>query len=292
MTICQNFRHLVKFLCQKEVTIVCKIHFSDEKQTGDNMRKVFSFVVMLLFLTTVAAVSSVYALGVANSTHTATVTIPDTLGAFEWDIVLKKVSDNSAATQITWNTSDITIGGNDKWFDSDVYAVITTTLTRADSKIEIYQDNVNSTVYKATTTYGANGTDEAYNGLVLSTTSAGTANGVRADLPFAWRVSTNTKNTADLTTVFPPEYSGATLVKGIEGQYFLDIRDTGYATAADKIAYRTVFNKDGARYGGGINEMGGSPTGTFYMYFGANFEKAMGGMTYGSDRIILRGYQE
>ncbi|MDR3113199.1 MAG: hypothetical protein LBU09_02360 [Endomicrobium sp.] len=250
------------------------------------MRKVLTSAVALLLLTAVAAVNSAYALGVDNSTKTATVSIPDALGLFQWNIELKKVADNSAATQITWETTGanaVQIGSTDKWYDSNVYAVITSTLTKSKAKIEIYQDNANSTVYKATDTIINPALDKTFNGLVLSTTSAGSTAGVPADLPFAWRVSTNTKVATDLQSVFPPLYTG---------QYFTDKSDTHYATDADKIAYRTVFSNKGVRYGGGANEMGGSPSGTFYMYFGANFEKAMGGMTYGSDRIVIRGFEE
>ena len=256
------------------------------------MRKLSSLAVMMLLLTAVVAVNNAYALGVGYSTHTATVTLPTSMGAFSWQIAFKKVSDNTAATQITWNTADITLGGSDKWVDASVYAVINSTLTRADANIEVYQDNVNSTVYKASATIGANGTDKAYNGLVLSTTSAGSTAGVRADLPFAWRVSTNTKVATDKQTVWPDYYKIDANNKTKSGQYFIDKSDTGYDTDADKKAYRTVLNKEGARFGGGAAEMGGSPSGTFYMYFGAKFDNAMGGMTYGSDKIIFRGYTE
>ncbi|MDR2192144.1 MAG: hypothetical protein LBO62_04635 [Endomicrobium sp.] len=258
------------------------------------MRKFLGLMVVSLFVV-FATASSVYALGVANSTHTAFVTFPASAGAFTWDIAFKKVSDNStvANANITWNASAIALGTANNWVDSEVYAVIHSTLTRADAHIEIYQDNVNSAVYKATQTFASDGTSKAFNGLVLSTTSAGHANGSPGDLPFAWRASTTTKSAAATQTVWPPQYSGTTLVSGLAtgGMYFLDKSDTGYDSAANK-AYRTIADKQGLRYGGGAGDIGGSPSGTFYIYFGANFEKAMGGMTYGSDRVIFRGFYE
>ncbi|MDR2425562.1 MAG: hypothetical protein LBD46_00020 [Endomicrobium sp.] len=255
------------------------------------MRKVFSFLAVVAFLT--FAVSSVYALEVANSTKTAKVTIPGNLGEFSWSFELKKVADNANATDITWASTDITIGGSNNWIDSEVYALINSTITKQLATIEIYQDNVNSAVYKATATY-TSATDKTHNGLVQSTTSAGHTNGVRAALPFAWRVSTFTKVATNKRTVFPPTYSGDSVVEGLAdgGQYFIDKSDTGFDTAPDKMAYRVFLSYQGRRYGGGVSDIGDSPTGTFYMYFGANFATAMGGVEYGSDRIVVRGFYE
>jgi hypothetical protein len=252
------------------------------------MRKVFSLATTLLLLTAAAAVNSAYAISVGNSTHTATVTFDAALAAFDWSIAFKKVSDNTAATEITWDTSGVALGTT-KWVDAGVYAVLTTTVTNSKARIQLYTRNTESTAYK----YGGAGqSTSTSSGLILKSDSSSTVT-----LPFAFRMTdTLTPKKADndnaATKVFP--YSEDTTPKGFYdgGVYFTDNYADDFTTNSEKIIYRTLIDDKGFHWGGAATDAGGSTSGTFYIFFGANFGGATAPNTYGSDTITFRGFTE
>jgi len=252
------------------------------------MKKILGMAAVLVFLTA-TVVSNAYAqLNLSQSTCTATVTFDASAGTFTWNVSLKNVGTGTNAQQILWSTNSITIGTT-RWADASVYAVLTSTLTRGDRKIQLYTRN-----HQNTNNYLFVGSTLASAGLVKQV--AGNA-GSNITLPFAFRifdstVTVNANQGAASVKVHP--YSAIPTPNGYYdgGMYMTDAYAGDFNTDANKMAYRTILSQAGFRYGGDPSEMGGAPTGTFYIYFGADFGKAMGGSTYGTNTVTFHGMTE
>ncbi len=240
------------------------------------MRKVLSLAVAAMFLS-VAATSAFAFTSVTKSTKTAKVQFTGA-GAFTWSVEVKNVSDNLVGTDITWNTSTVTPGVT-KWATAQQYAHIKSSMTASNYGLQVYTDNTNaSSAFRYT-----GGQTQNLGGLVAQ----GAANSAANPLPMGWSVMRSTQSASYVVNPTSPTFAGL---------YF---KDRGNSTAsdgntpfADGEDYITVLNKSGLKYGGNANERGGSPSGDFYMYIGADFSAAMTPMTYGTDTLTFEAYTE
>ena len=257
------------------------------------------FLTLLLVLaSTILLSSTIFAAPPVTTDFSAEVSF-EGMGAVEFSVVLKNVSDNSAAEKITWDPAGINFGNpgmdNLQWKAANVYAEMTKNITSSVGVVYIYQNNtsnVGNAVYVATSPRVTGGTESspevAYNGLV----KGGSNGGQFAYLPMTFRTSTVTVATPDTFMVSPN--AGAQAFWG--QRYLTDISDTGWV----KDDYRTVANAEG--FSADIAEEGGvtflSPiegsasVSTGYMYFSAGFHDVYGGNTFGSNHIIFEVISE
>lgn len=193
-------------------------------------------------------------------------------GEVSFDAVLKNRTGNTSATAITWNASDITIGTSDvQWKASTVYAVLTSTITKAVGKVYLYQNNKSTTTaakYQATNPRHET-TNQIYSGLVKANSAGGDGNFA----PMTFLVSTVTVTTPDISPVIS-EYGK---------RYFIDQDNSNFA----KSGYCTVVDADGyinaVDGSGNVQHLAKQTTG--YMYFGAGFQNVLAGTSYGTNNI-------
>ena len=254
------------------------------------MRKVLGLLVAAVFV--VSAASSVFALGVGKSTQTARIAFSGP-GEFSWDVTILNVSDNlpPAHGEIRWATT-VTPGSG--WQNATQYVKIVSTVTDAKSYIRVYTDNVNGTEFKFTGT-----AREFLGGLVCKNNPSATP------LSMAWVMKDAL--VAGGATVNP--VSTVDSVK-FASSYFLDASNSdfnaitgtpGASGYTNNIDYSTIINANGWKWTsaptGGLTTpptpsgRGGSGSGTFFMYIGAEF----GGTTpneYGCDTVMFHGITE
>ncbi|MCL2145077.1 MAG: hypothetical protein FWH43_06275 [Endomicrobia bacterium] len=239
------------------------------------MRRLLAFLVVAVFVAAAASPAFAQFSHVSSSTKTAKVEFTGT-GVFAWTVDLFDIAGDAPATEFTW------VGGATKptgWATSTQYAVITTTITQTGAGIQVYTDNQNGTTYQFT----GSSTAVANAGLVARTATNNNP------LPMAWSM----KEVKISTTVVNP-ISSDDAVK-FASCYFKDKNgpSSGDSTKlTNGEAYATILNTGGMKYGGGDGERGGSPSGTFYMYIGADFATASTPMEYGTDTLTFEGYTE
>lgn len=193
-------------------------------------------------------------------------------GEVSFDAVLKNRADDSSATAITWDASDISIGSSSiEWKAATVYAVMTSTVTKAAGKVYIYQNNKSTSTavkYQATSPRYEE-SNQIYSGLVKANSGGGDGNFA----PMTFLVSTVTVTTPDISPVVS-EYGK---------RYFIDQDNSNFS----KSDYCTVVDSEGY-----INAVDGSGNAqhlakqtTGYMYFGAGFQNVIAGTSYGTNNI-------
>lgn len=246
------------------------------------MKKVLSLAVALVV--TVMLGSSIFA-AIETKTVTAKADFTNS-GQADFSFTIKKVSDDSVATEITWTSPDaFVVGGTTTWVRADHYAVVAATITKAGQQVYMFQTNTsNSSQFKATTPRSnADGT-KVYSGLVNQATHGGDFQGY---VPVAFSlVGTKNKDiTYDMNT---------STVSATRADKFLTDK-------ADKKADGTTSNFDAeyariASLAGPVFGQGeyGDWTGTdvvnhtAYMYFFGGFANIVGGDVYGTDQIQIK----
>jgi hypothetical protein len=201
---------------------------------------------------------------------------------------LKNLADDSNATSIAWNASDITLNsGTETWKTAQQYAVMIASVTKTNGAIYIYQDNkTNSTDYVATNPRTNKDGTKAFSGLVRKGSGGGEIEGSRGYVPLSYTMSA----TKSSPVTYDPE---ATLAR-----YITDISDTKAdgSTSSFNTAYVTIANING--YVANVT----GPTGTYaltgvtgdtaYMYFGGGFTNIQGGDIYQTENILVLTFQE
>lgn len=229
------------------------------------MKKILSL--LLLFGCIVLMSNSVF----AATEFTAEVSFTSG-GEVSFDAVLKKRADNTSATAITWDAGDISIGSSSvEWKAATVYAVLTSTITKASGKVYLYQNNKSTSTavkYQATTPRYET-TNQIYSGLVKGNSGGGDGNYA----PMTFMVSTVTVATPDINPV-TSEYGK---------RYFIDQSNSNFV----KDDYCTVVDSQGY-----INAVDGSGNAQHlakqtegYIYFGAGFQNIIAGTSYGTNNI-------
>lgn len=239
------------------------------------MRKTVSYFAALAFI--VCAVSAGFADFTPGTSvkKTAKVNFIGT-GTFTWDVGIYNVSDDSPASEISWDVSSIT-PGTTKWATSTQYILISSTMTQSGAGIQVYMDNMNGTDFKYT-----GSTNTAVGGLVAKTAPTLTPLGM------AWAMKDSKQATAP--KIDPDDKSPGNEAVYYASCYFKD--KSGQGAMVNGESFITILNTNGMKYGQGENDRGGSPNGQFYMYIGANFQNAMTPMEYGTDTITFEGYTE
>lgn len=247
------------------------------------MRKVLSLLVAAVFMAVSGSVAFAAFTSVSTVKKTAKVEFTAT-GAFTWDIAIKNVAGDGTATEITWDAGSIT-PGTTGWANAQQYILITSTITDATSAIQIYTDNEKGTSFKYVHVGDTNTVSAG--GLV------GTKNPSAKPLPMAWSM----KDVKISTTVVNPQSADNTIKYA--SLYFKDHGDTLVDAASESTKfsngddYVTILKGGtGWRWGGGAGDIGGSASGTFYMYIGADFSSASTPNTYGTDTLTFEGFTE
>lgn len=250
---------------------------------GGKMRKVLSLLAAAVVMSAVVSVAFAQFTPVSSVKKTAKVTFVGA-GVFTWDVAIKNVSDDADATDITWNAAAITPGSTG-WVNAQQYVLITSTITDATSAVQVYTDNMNaSSAYK----YVHAGTPDTISagGLV------GKNNPSASPLPLAW--SMKDVKVAGGATVDPTSSDNTIKFASL---YFKDKSNTlndGSSTPFQNGEHYITILKGGTgwRWGGGVGDIGGSASGTFYMYIGASFSSASTPNEYGTDTLTFEGYTE
>lgn len=250
---------------------------------GGKMRKVLSLLVAAVVMSAVVSLAFAQFTPVSSVKKTAKVTFVGA-GVFTWDVAVKNVSDDADATDITWDAAAITPGSTG-WVNAQQYVLITSTITNAKSALQVYTDNTHpSSAYK----YVHVGTSDTVSagGLV------GKNNPSASPLPLAWSMK-NVK-VAGGATVDPTSSDNTIKFASL---YFKDKANTlndGSSTPFRNGEHYITILKGGTgwRWGGGVGDIGGSASGTFYMYIGASFSSASTPNEYGTDTLTFEGYTE
>ncbi|MCL1971436.1 MAG: hypothetical protein FWG57_00380 [Endomicrobia bacterium] len=243
------------------------------------MRKVFSLLAAAVFISLTASAAFAQFVSVSSMTKTAKVVFTSS-GEFSWNIDIRNVSGDGPATEITWDAPSIT-PGTTGWVNAQQYILITSTVTDSKSAIQVYTDNVHGSAYVYTHS-GSTDTVSA-GGLVGKNTPS------LKPLSMGWSM----KDVKGEVTVDPTSSTGTIKYASV---YFKDKSDTltNIATQTSPFQngedYVTIINSGGWKWGGG--ERGGSPSGIFYMYIGADFSTANTPNDYGTDTLTFEGYTE
>lgn len=251
---------------------------------GGKMRKFLSFLVAAVFVA--CAASSVFALGVENSTLTAKVVFEGE-GEFAWDLAIRNMSNDTSTTSITWSGATPSVT---EWKTADQYVLINSTMTGLNGKIRVYTRNKEGSEFKTVTA-----SSENLGGLV----------GTTKIIPMGWRMVDLLKADLNLAAekaipVVPDRKEGGAEAGAYASSYFLDKANWNFDrvyvdpnpdNSVDNIAYSSILTSGGMKYGSGPNDRGGSPTGTFAMFISANFATAIYD-TYGCDTITFQGINE
>ena len=249
------------------------------------MRKVFSFLVAAIFVA--CAASSVFALGVENSTLTAKVVFEGD-GVFAWDLDVKNMVGDASTQTITWSGVTPT---QTEWKTADQYVLINSTMTGLNAKIRVYTRNKEGNEFK-------------YVG--VSSENLGGLVGTTKILPMAWRMANLAEITpqlsfADMKAIpVNPELTGEGVSGAYASSYFIDkdnwnfnrvYADPNPDLSVDNKVYSYILTSGGVKYGSGPSNRGGSPTGSFAMFLAANFVTSIYD-TYGCDTITFQGINE
>jgi len=247
------------------------------------MRKLFVFLVAAVFMSAASSAAFAQFSSVSSVKKTAKVVFTQA-GTFTWDIAIKNVSDDAEATDITWDASAITPGST-AWANALQYVLITSTVTQVGAGIQVYTDNVNSSgTYK----YYPQDTEAiSAGGLVGVQTSSATP------LPMAWRMKDSKQAsgfTVDPTSSIDEIRYSSLYFKDKSNNINNPPEATPFVNGED---YVTILKGgSGWRWGGGPSDIGGSASGSFYMYIGANFSSASTPNEYGTDTLTFEGYTE
>ena len=238
------------------------------------MKKFFSLVVAALFVSSTAF---------AATNFTASADFSSIEGSVSFDVVLKNVSNNASATNISWTVDADYVGntGDNNWKAANVYAEMTKTITKAGGAVYLFQNNKTTdgnADYRATEPRFNEGDVKVYSGLV----KAGSGGGAGGDGYITMSFRPSAELVSDPSTLnFQPE-------KVISGnpdyvvKFFTDQSDDGFSDAANE-TYRTIADENG--YVGLGNTKNVEKA---YMYFGGNFVNVMGGTKYGSNHVIFK----
>ncbi|MDR1941866.1 MAG: hypothetical protein LBQ47_06040 [Endomicrobium sp.] len=241
------------------------------------MRKLLSFGIALVI--GVCAAQTVFALGVANSTNTARVTLQGL--PFAWDISIRDVaSPATSTTTIRWDANSMGIA----WKASTQYIVLNATITTSGYKIKLYTRNKES--------------GSAYKYVGASTVSLGGLVSVSSPtalpIPMAWRMVDASTTTAFSTLAAITTNPEATTGDGAyASSYIIDKGQPNFGTAPNP-DYCTILNINGMKYGPGTADRGGSGIGRFYLFFSANFAAQSANVAgeYGTDTLTFQGFTE
>ena len=245
------------------------------------MRKVFSFLAAAVFMSLTASSAFAQFVSVSSMTKTAKAVFTSS-GVFSWNIDIRNVSDDNPVADITWEASSITPGATG-WVNAQQYILITSTVTDSKSAIQVYTDNMSGSAYVYSHT-GSTDTVSA-GGLVGKNTPS------MKPLSMGW--SMKDAKVAGGAVVDPTSANGEVKYASV---YFKDKSDTLINTATNTNPFQngedyvTIINSGGWKWGEG--ERGGSPSGTFYMYIGADFSTANTPNDYGTDTLTFEGYTE
>lgn len=245
------------------------------------MRKVLSLLVAVAFLAVAGSTAFAAFTSVSSSTMTAKVVFT-VAGTFDWDISIRNVVDDAVAPEITWDGTTLPSG----WGNALQYVMITSTATKK-AGIQVYTDNLNGTVYKKSISVNQDTNTYSLGGLVDK------AAPLNPTIPMAWSLK-DAKVTGG-ATVNPVHPTDEAIKFG--SLYFADrsntLDDADNDPFVDGGDYNTILKGgSGWRWGGGDNDIGGSASGTFYMYIGADFSAAAGETEYGTDTLTFEGYTE
>ena len=185
-------------------------------------------------------------------------------------VAVKKMSDNGAATDITW--SGVTLPTT--WKNAETYIELASAITASNGGIRIVTNNRTAS--------------PAYTGV-----STGTAAGLidnldtTKTLPMAWSIKDELAGPTGPVSAKP--YESATDGAGTPNQFqWLYMTDT--SSSDDQGApYRTVINNSGIHYGGGDSEFGAAASPNF-VYFEANFTTAVTPRTYSTNKLIVEAF--
>lgn len=202
-------------------------------------------------------------------------------------INLKAISGGETKQNIEWNVSSIPLGREaTTWTTSTVYAEIESTVTQAGGKIYIYQDNKNSTNYKATT-----GRDNYDGDVKTGTVFSGMVNKETGEASIPMVFCSTTTTTAPNFGANPEELTGT--------RYFIDrgnLDGSGnpdFNTTTNGF-YMQLANTKGLVGGVTADEQTKEVNGTWEygtsgrLYFGALFSYVLAGATYGTDKIYVK----
>lgn len=227
---------------------------------------------------------------------------------------LKNISDNKPSNDtIKWEPRDISINvPKEQWVWSGTYATVETG-NNLDGSYYMYQNNTNSTVFKATTSRtvnvypeGATGVNIAsatfaYSGLVNKESKGGEYGGY---IPLSFLVCASPLSSADLQQKYDPEI----ILPTKAARYMLDSENYTEYYSGEGVSRSTTTVRDFdipanknytiiAEPAGpvfGLTENGEpwrpqsvSVSKKAYVYFGGNFINVQHGSVFGTDQLII-----
>ncbi len=205
-------------------------------------------------------------------TKSATATLAGA-GTVSMSVAVKKVSDNSAATDLAWTGVTLPTG----WKNSDHYVQLDSTITASNGGIRIVTDNRGAGASPTQT-----GSTTTVAGLVDNTDTTKT-------LPVAWTVKDSLVGPTGPASAKPYEATdGAGQANQFQWLYMTDAFDGSLAPGAP---YRTVVNVAGIHFGGGDTEFGGAVSPNF-VYVEANFATAVTPRTYSTNKLIVEAFTQ
>lgn len=243
------------------------------------MKKFFSLLAVLALVG--MASSAVWAAPTTEATHTALASFSGGTIAFSADLYnWNSTYTGTTATNITFDTTGITLGSSTEQFKcASVYALIQSTITAANGKVWVYQDNQNNSddKYKvASDKPRHDGTKTLFSGLVKANSSGGDGN--FAPLEAYYKKLSEAKT--DITTL-PTSFPSGEYAYGI--YWFVDVHDSTYVP---KDSYMLVSTAAGNYVGtaDGVRHYVNEPV---VMFFGAYFTNVLGGDSYGTNSITF-----
>lgn len=259
------------------------------------MRKFLSFFIAFAFVAFASAQAFAQFAGVKSEKKIAEIALLQP-GSFSWTLDILNVSDDQAAGEITWNESTI-IANQYRWTNALQYARINSTITQTGAAIQVYTDNMNSTTTYQYVPFADISTDAISAGGLVPTSKNTDGETVGNLLPFAWRLTdkkgeleVNPTKTDQGQTPENEAIEFASLYFKDKGSTLTDADNTPFTNGED---YVTILKAgSGFRWGGGSGDIGGAASGTFYMYFGADFGSASTPNTYGTDTLTFEGFVE
>ena len=226
---------------------------------------------------------------ISKSTNVATVTFSGD-GTMFLQVQLKNLSDNSATTQIWWNTASITPGVT-QWVRSDAYMVVYTTMTNALGAVRIYTDNLNAA---ATPQYTGVGNAAGLVGMYSGDPTASSST-----LSMCWRVTDAALiDGTSLQIVQTNHVSSATLsavATGTSYPCFIWMKDLGGSdpvVLADYTSPGYILVKDQVWGIQHAESNWGTTSSPDYVYFGATFSSASTPRTYRTSRLMVESFTE
>lgn len=210
--------------------------------------------------------------------HTAVATLTGA-GDVTMTLAIKKVSDDSADTQINWGS----VGLPSNWMLADDYIQMDSVVTATGGGIQTYTDNMNAS---ASPLFTGDKTQITPAGLIDATDTT-------AKLSMAWAIK-DTLVSGGPTAAEPNEW--ATNTNSPQWHYYEDASQVAIASLNASAFVNggprvTILNTKGIHYAQADTEFGSAPSPNF-LYFQADFGAAHSPATYQTNQLIVEAYAQ